>query len=263
MPQVIDAMHEDDRPIWAAVGAVRADKSDKLREILREDPEMMNKPIRRRDDDGYYYLPHLAITVDAVNCLRLLLQMLAERGLTPINDPNDKGISLVITAIIHNSPNCLLEVLRYDPHCLHSLDPYGDYPYAYAIKTGNLEIFRIILNQTNCCLFQNPTTGDTIAHAVVEEQRLVMFCLYLASGGPPLVVNYNGDTLAHALFKGDNTTSAVHILHFLDKLVLHGAGLNEKNNDGDRPYDLAVKRGFPHEVLEFFRVEVENTVTNH
>lgn len=256
-------MRKDDPTIQRAIYFIGADNSSELGKILDENPEMMHMPIQRFDGDGYFLLPHFAVTKNAVKCLKLILQMLSERGLTPMNDPNDKGASLVITAITHNELNCFVEIIEEDSDCLYSLDPYGDPPIAYAIESGNVEAFRIIINKTGCCLFQNPTTGDTVAHALVEKRQFGMFCMFLDSCDSSLVVNHNGDTLAHALFKGDNTSSDVEILNFLNKLVHHGADLNEKNNDGDRPYDLAVKRGFPHEVLEFFRVEVENTVTNH
>lgn len=258
-------MRGDDPTVRRAINTIRDDKSRELESILVDNLEMMHMPIQRSDGDGYFFLPHFAVTKNAVKCLKLILQMLSERGLTPMNDPNDKGASLVNTAITHNALNCLVVIIKDDPDCLYSLDCYGDYPIAYAIESGNVEAFRIIINETGCCLFQNPTTGDTIAHALVEKRQFGMFCMFLDSCDSSLVVNvvnHNGDTLAHALFKGDNKLG-MQILNFLNKLVHHGADLNEKNNDGDRPYDLAMKHGFPRPVLKFFEKILKNVVTNH
>ncbi len=116
-------------------------------------------------------------------------------------------------------------------------------PLESAVRIGNIEIVKYLLESGAQPNLQKHSGGDTSLHAAAIRGDNEILQQLLKYGGDPLRVDYDGNSPLHYAAMFANLDTAKMLLDL-------GADPDQKNRKGETPRDYAIERFLSHEQFD-------------
>ncbi|XP_065199238.1 uncharacterized protein LOC135830940 [Sycon ciliatum] len=195
---------------------------------------------------------HKAALNGHLDCLETLIEFDKEKASTAANKANNKGLTCLHIAIIHNHMAVIKWLLdRYHPTA-YDMNEFGAIHFAAA--QGNVDILKLLTEHQGVAAVNNRDfNGATPVYFAAQEGRLVALqYLVTECPGDPRIRANDGMTAVHAATQFGHLET---VQWLIGKIGTHG--IAERTNDGATPVHVAAAKGHMQLLLWFFDTHPE------